>query len=336
MKDLVDQMFLAGINHVVYHGTCYSPDEAAWPGWVFYASTEMNPRNSIWHDVPTLNDYIARCQSVLQSGKPDNDLLVYWPVYDLWHDAKGMVKQFTVHDRYWIRGTPCAAVSERLWKWGYGFDYVSDRQIRAAKVADGKIVVPGGAYRAIVVPACDHIPLETLDNLMRVAKDGGTLVFSDLPSDVPGAGKLEERRAELKKLEAHIGVGGQWLGQVLVGPLDAILRQSASRGKCWSASPACSLSAGRDRQDHLYFLDNRSEGQIDGWLPLRSPLRQVALLDPMTGRLRLAASRKSLRAPDQFYLQLPPGGSIIVRRHRRRGFPRPTASIGAAPGSRLL
>ncbi|MFN3925467.1 MAG: hypothetical protein ACK4K6_17775, partial [Pseudarthrobacter sp.] len=23
----------------------YSPDEAAWPGWVFYASYQMNPRN---------------------------------------------------------------------------------------------------------------------------------------------------------------------------------------------------------------------------------------------------------------------------------------------------
>ena len=47
-------MFLSGINHIFYHGNCYSPDAAGWPGWVFYASTEMNPRNSIWHDVLTV------------------------------------------------------------------------------------------------------------------------------------------------------------------------------------------------------------------------------------------------------------------------------------------
>jgi hypothetical protein len=47
MKFLLDDLFLSGINHVFYHGLCYSPDEAGWPGWHFYASYEMNPRNSV-------------------------------------------------------------------------------------------------------------------------------------------------------------------------------------------------------------------------------------------------------------------------------------------------
>ena len=96
MKYLVDQMFLAGINHVIYHGTAYSPDEAAWPGWCFYASTEMNPRNPIWRDVPALNAYIARCQSILQSGGSANDVLLYWPIYDKWSDPAGMVQHFKI------------------------------------------------------------------------------------------------------------------------------------------------------------------------------------------------------------------------------------------------
>ncbi len=67
---------------------------------MFYASTEMNPRNSIWHDVPALNEYIARCQSVLQSGKPDNDMLLYWPVADFWSSpATGCCQPMTVHAR---------------------------------------------------------------------------------------------------------------------------------------------------------------------------------------------------------------------------------------------
>ena len=44
---------------------------------------EMNPRNSIWRDVPTLNEYVARCQSILQSGRPDNDILLYQAIHDL-------------------------------------------------------------------------------------------------------------------------------------------------------------------------------------------------------------------------------------------------------------
>lgn len=321
VKDLVDQMFLAGVNHIIYHGTCYSPDAAPWPGWVFYASTEMNPRNSIWYDVRTLNDYIARCQAVLQSGKPDNDLLVYWPVYDLWHDPSGMVKQFTVHDRYWIRGTPCAKISEGLWTRGYGFDYISDRQIAAANVADGKIVVPGGVYRAIVVPACEHIPVETMERLMALAKEGGTAVFAGrLPGDVPGARKLEERRAELKKLEAPIRVQGKWLastqlgrGRILVGRLGEIFLQEGVEREILADQRGLQFIRRTRGQEHIYFVDNRGEKAIDDWLPLAVPAASVALLDPMTGRIGLAASRKSDGVQTEFYLQLPPGGSIIVQ-----------------------
>ncbi|PYO69424.1 MAG: glycosyl hydrolase family 2, partial [Gemmatimonadetes bacterium] len=73
LKQEVDQLFVSGVNHVIYHGTAYSPRDAAWPGWQFYASTELNPRNAIWRDLPALNRYVARVQSILQSGRPDND-----------------------------------------------------------------------------------------------------------------------------------------------------------------------------------------------------------------------------------------------------------------------
>jgi hypothetical protein len=62
IKEIVDQMFVSGVNHIIFHGTCYSPEEALWPGWVFYASSQINPRNPIWRDIPALSQYISRCQ----------------------------------------------------------------------------------------------------------------------------------------------------------------------------------------------------------------------------------------------------------------------------------
>lgn len=64
MKPEIDQLFLAGINHVFYHGTAYSPADAPWPGWLFYASTQANPRNPLWRDLAAVNAYIARAQSL--------------------------------------------------------------------------------------------------------------------------------------------------------------------------------------------------------------------------------------------------------------------------------
>ena len=46
-KPELDRVMLDGINHVFYHGTVYSPQDAPWPGWLFYASTQYNPDQSV-------------------------------------------------------------------------------------------------------------------------------------------------------------------------------------------------------------------------------------------------------------------------------------------------
>ncbi len=83
MVRATNRFFLAGINHMFFHGTCYSPEDAEWPGWLFYASTELNNRNPLWPELPALFKYIQRSQSVLQQANQQNDVLVYWPYYDV-------------------------------------------------------------------------------------------------------------------------------------------------------------------------------------------------------------------------------------------------------------
>jgi hypothetical protein len=70
MVRATNRFFLAGINHMFFHGTCYSPADAEWPGWLFYASTQVNNRNPLWRELPALFAYIGRSQSVLQSAQP--------------------------------------------------------------------------------------------------------------------------------------------------------------------------------------------------------------------------------------------------------------------------
>ncbi|MDP2339216.1 MAG: glycosyl hydrolase [Bacteroidota bacterium] len=82
VKQAIDLYLLAGINHVFYHGTTFSPQDAKWPGWMFYAAVDLGPTNTFWNDFGTLNKYIARSQSFLQAGKPDNDILLYYPISD--------------------------------------------------------------------------------------------------------------------------------------------------------------------------------------------------------------------------------------------------------------
>ena len=57
----------------------------------------MSPTNNIWRDAPAFFKYITRCQSFLQLGKPDNDFLLYLPVYDMWQEQSGRLLLFDIH-----------------------------------------------------------------------------------------------------------------------------------------------------------------------------------------------------------------------------------------------
>jgi hypothetical protein len=324
LKYLVDDMFLSGVNHIVFHGTCYSPDDAAWPGWLFYASTELNPRNSIWRDVSALADYVARCQSILQSGSPDNDVLIYWPIHDTWHSASGMQIGFGVTGRRWLESMPVGQLAERLRKRGFAFDFISDRQLAKSAAKDGRVFTPGGEYRAIVVPACRHLPLETARQLFALAKSGATVVFEgEIPRDVPGWKNFESRRKELGELTASISLGeatsdnvrqanlGE--GRVSVGSVEAALATNGVVCETMTAHPGMLCIRRRFEGGWHYFIANRGDRLFDGWLSPAVPLASAVLMDPMTGMTGIASLRAAGTDCPQVFVRLSPGESLILR-----------------------
>ncbi|HEX4120470.1 MAG TPA: glycosyl hydrolase [Verrucomicrobiae bacterium] len=307
MKFLQDDMFLSGINHIFYHGTCYSPEEAGWPGWHFYASFEMNPRNSIWRDVSALNAYAARCQSILQSGKPDNDILLYWPIYDFWSKPGALVEQMTVSARRWFEDQPIGQTAKELWDRGYQFDYISDRGLATARAAEGKIDVPGGSYRAIVVPACEHIPLQTLSNLSALAGSGAIIIFDQkFPADVPGLSDLDHRREQLKALLTNAA------GKMRAGDLESELDNAqVPRESLFDHGLMCIRRA--EDGDRAYFIANRGQKPFDGWVTLATPAKSVMILDPMTASTGLTATRPDKSGDVSVRLQLAAGQSTLLR-----------------------
>ena len=320
LKYLADDMFLSGVNHIYYHGCCYSPETAPWPGWVFYASTEMNPRNSIWHDVPALNAYLARCQSVLQSGRPDNDVLLYWPVADFWSNPAGRLQPMTVSQTDWFENQPIGQTAHELWNSGYAFDYISDRQLQTAKVVDGKIQMPGGDYRVIVVPPCEYMPLATLKQLLALVQNGAKVVMNRLPEEVPGLADLESERAEFKVLLGKVGeplATDHFGGEAHYGK-GIIYRYSADptdAGVMPELMTRDGLSFVRRSFDGgwSYFIANRSRTSFDGWITLARRAKSTAILDPMTGAAGVAVARQSAANVMEVHLQLAVGQSVILR-----------------------
>lgn len=163
----------------VFHGTPYSPKEAKWPGWKFYASIDMSPTNNIWQDAPAFFEYITRCQSFLQMGKPDNDFLVYLPVYDMWQEQPGRLLLFSIHDMA-KRAPKFIETVHTISNCGYDMDYISDNFVKSTRCVNGKLLTKGGtSYKAIIIPAVKLMPSEVLDHLLKLAQAGATIIFTE-------------------------------------------------------------------------------------------------------------------------------------------------------------
>ncbi len=205
IKPQIDELFTAGINHVFYHGTTYSPPSGqAWPGWLFYASTNYGPSSHNWPHLPLLNEYVTRCQTRLQATTPDNDLLVYFPIHDLWSKrspSAGGVHLLEVHhvDR-WLLPMPFGKLCDSLRLAGYSFDYVSDSLLHRLMVGKSGEVTVGGAsarkgkYRAILVPSAEFIPEQTRQRLAQLTRLGVRVIYN---ANLPKLAQLGIRREEM-------------------------------------------------------------------------------------------------------------------------------------------
>ncbi|MFT4176994.1 MAG: glycosyl hydrolase [Luteolibacter sp.] len=307
LKGICDGFYLAGVNRIMWHGTTYSPADAAWPGWCFYASTEMNSRNAIWYDAPALHAYLSRVQSQLQSGRPGNDVLLYWPIHDLWHSAssprKVLVEGMSVHGSGWFKDQPVGKMAGSLLSKGYAFDYISDKLLQNAKSGNGEIDLAGNKYRAIIVPNCKRMPLESMRKLQELSSMGATVLFAgDVPQDVPGLNDLEKRRASLRSLTGKLAATSEDKIDEVLGKVGVWREKSLSNQK--DVHFVRRVVAGGT----LYFIANRGKGSLDQAFRLADPSPHAALLDPMTGRSGIAQTEDGA-----VRLQLAPGQSMFVR-----------------------
>ena len=307
VKPELDRILADGINHIFYHGTVFSPQDAPWPGWLFYASTQFQPNNTWWDDFGALNTYIARVQSILQRGAPDNEVLLYWPLSDVWDDPNGLMKMLGVHDVKWLTEQPVGKIARALLERGYSFDYVSDRQLQQTKVDRRDFVTPGARYKVLIVPATRRMPVATLQQIARFAQAGGAVILERLPEDVPGYGRLETRRTEFKaalgRLEGRATVSAD------------VVATLANRGVRREPIADTGISFLR-RATAIgadYFFVNLTAKPVEGWIALGSPARAAALLDPLTGIAGQAALRRNSSQAPEIFLQLEPGQSLIVR-----------------------
>ena len=306
-KPEAEDLLLNGVNHIFLHGATYSPERAEWPGWKFYASVNFNHTNTIWEDAPELFSYISNCQSLLQEGKPDNDVLLYWPIHDVWQSylKASLFFQFKIHSLdEWLLDTPFYKTNKELTEKGITTDFISDRFMEEAKVVDQQIQLPGGTYKSLVVPAIKHMPLPTLNKLIQLQKQGAQIIFRELPETVPGFLEYQKKTEELQQL----------LTDHQIEKTDDFWKALENSG----VEPEHLVETGlkfirRDvHGEKIYFLVNHTSEEIDTHIPLSVRTEEVLLLDPLTkkfGKGQLLENGNGVEVK----VQIPSGGSLFLK-----------------------
>ncbi|MBG0858791.1 MAG: glycoside hydrolase family 2 protein [Bacteroidales bacterium] len=329
VKKAVDIFFLGGINHVFYHGTCFSPVDEPWPGFHFYAAVEFNPSNSFWNDFKALNNYVTRIQSFLQTGRPDNDILLYFPVFDRFADyGRGMLEHFDAISPA-FNGTPFRTGAELMLEKGYTFDYISDLQISNTEVDNEMLLTEGNTYRTLILPGCKFIPIETFSRILNLANEGAyIIVYGNLPENVSGWADLEVRNNAFLRMKAglkFVNTGNEGImkapigkGTVIIGDDLNKLLVYAGIGQEKMADNNIKFVRRQSRTGYHYFISNQGNGAYDGWLPLNVSTTSAAIFNPMTGEFGIAKFRKTGNGNTEIHARLYPGESLIISTYNNR------------------
>lgn len=270
-----DLMMVSGVNHIYFHGTCYSPKEEPWPGWKFYASIDMSPTNSIWHDAQFFYDYITRCQSFMQYGKPDNDFLIYLPIRDLWSQLVGkpgrrgdILMAFQIHNMGELAPDFIKDVLA-IDALGYDCDYISEQYLLTTNYEKGMFVTAAGTkYKALILPAGCKMTDKLKIHIEHLKSLGGQVVTGIDANHLNQIAKAEEIKSKL-----HLKA----------------IRRSNETG-------------------FHYFISNLTPEDIDEEVELSVPFKSIVLFNPLNGTMKNAIIKNG-----KVRLALRSGESVIMQ-----------------------
>lgn len=244
LKPDIDLMFCAGVNHMFFHGTCYSPKDDPWPGWKFYASIDMSPTNPIWRDAPYFMQYVERCQSFLQMGEPDNDFLVYLPVRDMWKkNPQKLLMQFSIHAMGKLAPEFIQSILD-IDKAGFDCDYISEKYILTTSFKNGMLETAAGTrYKGLIIPGSGDMPENVKAHIDMLKAQGAPIIYGTKAEDLRTVAIPEAMKTECG--------------------LKAIRRKNAS--------------------GHHYFIANLSPEDIHDRLPIAVNFKDAVWYNPLNG-----------------------------------------------------
>ena len=164
MKGLADIMLVSGINHFVPHAFTPKEEDPDCPPHFYNGG--KNIQYPLFKD---LMNYMGRISHILTGATHRADVAVYYNAEGEWTGGENQI----FHEL-------CKKLSRNLIDFDIvPYDYLSD-----ADVLDGKLVINGESYGALIISKSNILPIDRLNCFASLADRGLPVIFTD---SLPGA-----------------------------------------------------------------------------------------------------------------------------------------------------
>ncbi|MBO7683477.1 MAG: family 43 glycosylhydrolase [Kiritimatiellae bacterium] len=281
LKYVANLHIARGVSHMVFHTYTHNP-RTDWlpPGTSFgsHIGTPFLRGQTWWKFMPNFTAYFARCQAMLEAGKPANDVL--WYLGDEWDHKPN-------------EETPFPA--------GYKFDYCNPDALlaRISVNANGEWATPDGiAYRILWVPESKRMMPETMEKILDGVKKGGKAAFAALPESISTlrGGAAMQARFD-KALAAMKASRNIYVGQSLESALAAekIAKDLVAEGVVWNHRRSDDadwyfVSPAKQYTGFSGEIDFRASGSVEIWHPEAGEVESCAATasSPAHARVKLS------------------------------------------------
>jgi hypothetical protein len=252
------------------------------------------------------NEYTGRLAQVLRGAQRDASVALYYPIAMFQADLLASGKHWTkIVRQHRLRQHAWDRTEKALIDGDIEYMIVHPEAVAKAKIADGHMQIGYGSYHTLVMPQLDFIPLAVVEQLEKLEKSGGKVIWVDqVPRGAEHTGNDPVVKAALQNAQV-----------TTVEDIAGSIAESYSPEFDLAFTPGTDrLTVGRFHQkgEQVYLLVNRTQEDISVSVRgHREGAGQIKVLDPSTGEIRnvhlpvslpLEANRSLLLMPEQEYL----------------------------------
>lgn len=304
LKDIADDHLAKGVTHMVFHTYTHNPRTDFLPPSTSFGSKIGTPflrLQTWWGHMHEFTSYLARCNYLLEAGKPVSDVLMY--LGDEQNHKPSQLLPFPE---------------------GFAYDYTNrDILLNRMSMKDGMLVTPEGIqYRVLWLYDCQRMLPETLEKIAEFVKEG-LVVAGDIPS---GLATLSGGDETVQRFNNAVkGLWGDGTKQsVTLGKgtvyrttdIDSVLVTEQILPDIIRSSSDLRWLHRQTEDAELYFLSTFPDKGYQGIVSFRAK-GDVEIWDPLSGEV-VSAKATGKDNYTEVELDIPAGNSCFVVIHENK------------------